>query len=697
MCTDRFDDIQTLGQLLVWRAVNQGDVPAFAFLGRDAEVAETDNFASLAAAAAKVARQLQQAGLRPGEPVVLAGEPGLGFVRALWGLWLAGAVAVPCYPPTSEAHRQRLRAVLAITGARFGIAAPLAESDPLAAACRWLTPTDAAEPAENRPLPPVQAADTALIQFTSGSIGDPKGVVLSHANILANARQIQMAFVHSSKSRGLIWLPPYHDMGLMGGLVQPVYAGFRTCLMAPRTFLRHPLNWLKAISRSRATVSGGPNFAYQLCAGLPDDEIAAAGLDLSCWQVAFNGAEPVSAEVLLAFAAKFAACGFRMRAFMSCYGLAEASLYVSGTASVTSPKLLRVNRSSLLAGQARTAHEPTAGTPAAGTRLLVSCGMPGQAVRIVDPQTLRPCPHAAIGEIWVQGENAGQGYYGQPELSAASFGRSLADDPRTYLRTGDLGFLHGGELYITGRIKDLIIINGRNHYPEDIEASVRAALGGANRLPGAAVAMPKAAAGETEEAGPETLAIIQEVPRHAATAEAEHQIGLIQARLAQEHGIAAGTILLVARGSLPRTSSGKIRRSTCRDMLLAGQFEPLHAARGGAGAPCGAARLLPEAALDVAPPDLRGLAGNRREQALLSWLMQVLAAIMQVRIEDLRPDTHLGLYGIDSLAATVAAGHISDALGIELESTIFWDYPNFTLLSRHLAGSLPALPALHPA
>ncbi|CAO3383215.1 AMP-binding protein [Azospirillum argentinense] len=682
---DSFERIGTLAQLLAWRASRSPDEPAFAFLGRGLEVEDTDSYASLGRAAAGVAAALADAGVAPGDPVILAAPPGLAFVRALWGIWAAGAVAVPGYPIASERGARRLERIAAETGARTVLAPPPPAAVPLGglAAARWIDPATVAEAGALPPPFAAAAGDPALIQYTSGSLAAPKGVVLTHANILDNALRIRSAFFHTSKSRGLIWLPPYHDMGLMGGIVQPVFTGFRTSLMAPRTFLRQPLNWLRAVTLTRATTSGGPNFAYEACLSVPDAAVEAAGIDLRSWTVAFNGAEPVSAATLHAFERKFEPFGFRMRSFMPCYGLAEATLYVTGASKLGLPTFLRVDREALRRRTVRVADE---GGPQ--SRILVSCGPAEANLRIVRPEDGRPGRTTEIGEIWVSGASVGAGYRGRPELSDSVFAATLGRDPTPYLRTGDLGFLHGGELYVTGRLKDLIIVRGQNHHPEDIEATVRAALGDHGRLPAAAFTLPA----EDGAAG-ERLIVVQEVERgREATAGLGLGLGLVERireAVAAEHGVAVSGVVLARRGGVPRTASGKLQRAACRDRLLAGDLDTLLVwNEAGAIVPTVRPAEPPPVAIRVAAPRLAGLDRAAAAAVLSEWLMHVVGDAAQIAVADLDADTHFGLYGLDSLTAIAVTAHVADALGIEVEDTAFWDYPNFTLFGTHLADRL---------
>jgi acyl-CoA synthetase (AMP-forming)/AMP-acid ligase II len=361
--------------------------------------------------------------------------------------------------------------------------------------------------------------------------------MLSHANLLHNTRQIERRFEIDRASRGVIWLPPFHDMGLIGGILQGVQGGFPIALMSPLAFLRRPAHWLEAITRERATISGGPNFAYDLCVqrSTPAER---AELDLSSWQVAFNGAEPVRRATLDRFTDTFAECGFRRAAFYPCYGLAEATLMVTGGEKSAAPAVL---------GD------------------LVGCGrvIDDQQLVVVDGATEAECPAGTIGEIWVTGPSVAQGYWEQPELTRATFGARLGD--RTFLRTGDLGFVHDDELYVTGRLKSLLIVGGRNVHAEDVERTV--AESHTAGWPGGIAVV------SCDDAGRERLVVLQEVTLRINLAELSDTIRL---SVAQHYQVPVWAVVLMRPGALPRTSSGKVRRPACRAAFLDGRRDVVY-------------------------------------------------------------------------------------------------------------------------
>jgi acyl-CoA synthetase (AMP-forming)/AMP-acid ligase II len=405
------------------------------------------------------------------------------------------------------------------------------------------------------------SSDTPVIlQYTSGSTASPRGVILTHANIARNTAMIQQNFPLGPESSTVFWLPPYHDMGLIGGILQPLCTGFPVTLMSPVSFLQRPARWLQAISRFRATCSGGPNFAYDLCVrGISEEE--KDGLDLSCWSVAFSGAEPIRKETLDEFSAAFERCGFRRSSLHPCYGLAEATLMATGINSVEGLKFETVSRSALEQNRMETVDTADGN---GDTLTLVSSGRAAgcQEVRIIDPASLEPCLPGHIGEVWIAGPNVALGYWGRPEKTHETFRAALASGEGPFLRTGDLGFMLHSELYITGRLKDLIIIHGQNHYPNDIEFTAQRSH--------SALKPSSSAAFSVSRDGSERLVIVQEL---------NHRHGDLQAvttsimrAVSETHDIRVDDVVLVKIGSIPRTTSGKIQRYLCRAAYLAGSL-----------------------------------------------------------------------------------------------------------------------------
>ena len=540
-------------EVLRRRARAQPDATAFTFRGDDGESSVT--YAQLDRRAQSLASAIRAAEAS-GERVLILHPPGLDYVAALFACFAAGAVAVPAYPPDPTRWNRTLGNLAAI--ARDTRPALVLTAGPIrdllegelrrrreALGLRYLT-ADAVD--GSAPDVTVALEDLALIQYTSGSTAAPRGVMLSHANLLSNSEFIQRAFGTSPDSRAVVWLPPYHDMGLVGGVLQPVFGGFPCVLMSPLTFLRRPVSWLRAVSDHRATVSGGPNFAYDLCVRRvrPED---ASRLDLSSWELAFSGAEPVRRSTVTAFSERFAHCGFRPRSLYPCYGLAEGTLMVTGGARQALPRFL---------GRGEPGHPVTS---------VAGCGRPdrGHVVLIVDPSSRMPLPDGRVGEIWTAGPSVACGYWHRPVESRDTFAATLADGGRgPFLRTGDLGFLLDGELFVTGRLKDLLVIGGRNHYPTDIEQACEAAAPALRSGCGAAFAV--------ERRDRERVAIVYEVAAEPG-ADYDGMIAAMRRGAAQATGAQLDFVTLIEPRTIPKTSSGKVQRQRCRTLYLARRLD----------------------------------------------------------------------------------------------------------------------------
>jgi acyl-CoA synthetase (AMP-forming)/AMP-acid ligase II len=562
----------TFVDLIRQQAETQPDRTAFTFLrdGENDEAALTVE--ALDERARAIGGWIQREGLA-GERVFLFHPPGVEFLTAFFGCLYGGAVAVPAYPPRANRSFERLKAMAASARA----AAVLTTSAVLAHEMkncvgaeslrhlRWMAAeTIPADLVDTWRPPALGASDLAVLQFTSGSTESPKGVMLSHGNLIHNSATIERGFEHTSDSCGVIWLPPFHDMGLIGGILQPLYAGFTGVLMSPVDFVRRPLRWLKAITRFKGTTSGGPNFAYDLCVrSVRPDQLK--DLDLSSWTVAFTGAEPIHSATLDRFAETFAPCGFRREAFYPCYGLAEATLIVSGARKADPPIIVPVRSSALEQGRAE-----VAALADADSRAVVGCGKPlaPAEVVIVDPETALPCPPGRVGEIWVSGPSVAQGYWEHPEATETTFHARLGDGTGgRFLRTGDLGFLHDRELVVTGRRKELIIIRGRNHYPQDLE---RVAEESHTAIRPGHLAAFAVTDGQDDEERLVLVAELQRGQRDVATAEV---VTAIRSAFNEQFGLDLEALVLIRTGSLPKTSSGKIQRTLCRSDYLGGTLE----------------------------------------------------------------------------------------------------------------------------
>ena len=641
--------------------------------------AVTWTFAETSASCAAVAQCLRENGLA-GKRVLVMHAPGLQYLAAFLGCILSGTVAVPTYAPQRArgalnsarlvelARRARVEAVLCSGRIEAEFREQLSAHRELACV-PWLI-TDDLPPATTdtswmrEPL----ADDLAYLQFTSGSTSEPKGVMIGHRQIAHNSRAIQRKFRSSSDSVGVIWLPPYHDMGLVGGILQPLYVGFPVTLLSPSDFLRRPNRWLEAISKFRATISGGPDFAYQLCAkrGLRSE----TGLDLSSWNVAFCGAEPVRAETLEAFSAQFAGHGFDRRAFYPCYGLAESTLLVSGIEQGTGANSLDVDRAALGRGQVVcVARSPVS------TRL-IECGSAAaeHEIVIVDPLDLRLCGDREVGEILVSGPSVAQGYFEQERETNDSFGIQLerSGANKQFLRTGDLGFLSSGNLYVTGRIKDLILIRGRNHYPEDIEQSAVRCHSGLRA--GGALAFPVSL--------PEGQGLGVAVEIASAKCESQDELfRALRAAVATEHDVALDEIALVSPGHLPRTSSGKLARNACRQGLEDGSLA--------SHARWSRARVAREAPPVVAR-DSRGREPAPPVASLRAWLIRELALITKSPESEIDASRPLIELGLDSKLSVELAEALQLKVGRPVPASLVWECPTIDAIA--LAFSSPSAP-----
>lgn len=579
----------TLVDLLRHRAEYQPQSRAYTYLV-DGETQEVHlSYAELDRQARAIAATLQAEGLA-GQRALLLYPPGLEFIAAFFGCLYAGVVAVPAYPPRLNRTMWRIQAIAADAEAPVALMTrtvldrvqPLLEQSPELKQLRWMATDEVPLSAADAWIPPDVTGQTlAFLQYTSGSTGTPKGVMLSHHNLLHNCALIAHAFEITRSGSGFFWLPSYHDMGLIGGILQPLYVARPNVLMSPMAFLQRPYRWLDAITRYRATLSGGPNFAYELCIERITPE-QRKGLDLSSWTLAFNGAEPVRADTLERFAETFAPCGFRREAFYPCYGLAEATLLVAGGYKLDEPVSRTFDARGLEGAEA--VQVPT---DSVDGRALIGSGqnLPDQSIVIADPKTLTICPPDRVGEIWVKGPSIAQGYWKRPEETQATFGAYLKDTgDGPFLRTGDLGFIDDGELFVTGRLKDMIIIRGVNYYPQDIELTAERSHDG--------VRIGHTAAFSVEQDGREKLVVVAEIERR----EQAHPAPILEAirrEVAREHELQLDALVLIKAGSIPKTSSGKVQRHACRNEFLDGSLTAIAEWRGESGME-----------LPTAPPEL---------------------------------------------------------------------------------------------
>ena len=551
---------------------SQGDSIACTLLASDESVAQECTFAELAQQVREIAQNLRQFA-SPGDRAILMGSFGIDYLQVFLACLHEGVIAVPAYPPRRNRKDMRLEAIVndcrpAIAICDEAILDTVSEQFPKirVATIRSLNANSSGD--DSVATSPVAPDSTAYLQYTSGSTAAPKGVMISHRNLLENSQAIQRAFGNTRQSVGVLWLPMFHDMGLVSGL-QTLFVGYRNILIPTNSFVSKPAIWLRAISKYRGTVSGGPNFAYQHCVDR-FRESDRETLDLTSWKVAYNGAEPIRSSTLDQFVERFQESGFRRESFLPCYGLAESTLFVAGGPHDVQARQLYVSRRTLGLGQT-----VTVGDELDDTVKLVGSGRPDSEsdLLIVDPITRTVLNDRQVGEIWVRSPSIAQGYWKDAESTQADFhSRIEGPSDQDYLHTGDLGFLDDGELYITGRYKDLIIVNGRNVYPQDIEQEFETRLSD--------VAPNGTAAFGIEQDGQESVVVIAEASRQRYREARDGRLDGLACEIDEfrqsiwnSMNLHIWEIAFIRPGTFPRTTSGKVQRSTCRHAFLTGQFE----------------------------------------------------------------------------------------------------------------------------
>ena len=667
----------TLVDLLRFRASRDPDRTAFTFLTDETTEAERLTYGQLDRGARAIAAALA-ANNQPGDRALLLYPSGLQFVAAFFGCLYAQVVAVPAYPPRNNQRGSRLAAIIADAqpAAILGTSAVIAKlrarpPERLDTGSARLLATDGVdELASDWQEPQADSSTVAFLQYTSGSTSDPKGVMVTHGNLLHNSECIGAAFGLGPESVSVSWLPSFHDMGLIDGILQPVYNGFPSYLMAPTAFLQQPVRWLRAISRYRANHSGGPNFAYDLCTTkiAPNER---RDLDLSCWTSAYNGAEPVRITTQHEFCAAFEPFGFRPELFCPCYGLAEATLMVTAVRAGEAPVARALPNTGLEQkpdGESRGA--------AAAARVL-GCGRPGRDTRVVvvDPESRIPRGSGEVGEIWVSGPSVAAGYWQQPAQTAETFAARLADaDDGPFLRTGDLGFLHDGELFVTGRLKDVLIVRGRNHYPHDVELVAERSHPALRRDCSAAFTVPSG--------GTEALVLAHEVERsYVRRLDADEVTAAIRQAVSVEHEIATHAIVLLRPGTILKTSSGKIQRRACRAAFLAGTLDALAMRSASTGD-------WPDAPDVPSREDLSAMSPADRVATVTEYVRRELARLLGV--SDVLVDTRVPVVqlGLDSLAATALSHSLEANLGVPIAAAELLEDHSAQDVARRVAASV---------
>ncbi len=648
----------TLGSILLDRVHAHPDKLAFEYIRSDGEPGSLLTYVELLARVQVVAGNLQSR-FAPGDRLLLLFPPGLDFIVGFFGCLLAGMVAVPLAPPTRRSAGSLGR--VAIDAKISGIlgAGPLFHRrrvsgafDSLPAHIEWIA-IDALHPDSSSPWiqPKMAVTDLAVLQYTSGSTRIPQGVALSHLNILSNSELIRRCFGNGPDTIGVSWLPFHHDMGLIGNIIQPVYAGGSCILMAPTTFLHRPQLWLKTISSRRATVSGGPSFAYEQCfSRIRDADLV--DLDLSTWKVAYCGAEPIRAKALRDFVHRFQSVGFHTEALLPCYGLAEATLMACCAEKDAPPLIIAFDGNLLSQGEARRA------LPGARVMELVGCGAAdsGQTAIIVDAEQRRQLAAGQLGEIWVKGDGVASGYYRNPD-EKMRFHAELPGISGDWLCTGDMGFLYEEQVFVVGRSHDQLVIQGRNLFAHDIE------WGLADLDPGLGRCI--AFAGERTD----QLVVIQELAVRNAPNDYPRLVREIRRRVTTLMGVELHAVAIVPSGSIPLTTSGKPRRLKGREFYLAGKMTWVMHWTSGEG---------------VAVTTVLGASYPNAEE-IRGWLIERVSNRLHLAAERVSPSTPFFDYGLTSLDAVELCAELEHWLEKPISPTVVFSHPTIILLSDWLA------------
>lgn len=666
-----FSEFSSLIDILDFRASIQSEQIAYTFLSNGGKDEVSLTYRQLNNKAQIISGYLQNSGYSSQERALLLYSPGIDYIIAFFGCLYAGIVPVPAYPPRPNRSLSRLQLIVNDVEAKIALTSTsiLAsiehqfERIPELKNLFWLATDNLSENIDlaNNNVSYVKDDDIALIQYTSGSTGNPKGVVITHRNIISNSALIYNRFGHTSASRVVSWLPVYHDMGLIGGILQPLYGGFPVTLFSPTDFIRQPLLWLKTISECRATTSGAPNFAYEMCIHKINSEVKKS-LDLSCWDLAFIGAEPIRAKTLDDFAEAFEECGFKKSAFYPCYGMAEATLMISGIDKKELPVVTKNNN--LVNNQG-----------------IVGCGKVhlGQQVIIVNPDTNQLCLEKEIGEIWIEDNNCiALGYWNNKQLTQEIFQAKIVDCQANYLRTGDLGFIEQGELFVTGRIKDVIIIRGQNYYPQDIEKTIEQSH--------CALKADSNAVFTVEVDAQEQLVVVQEVKRtylkKLGITQSSHELSAQKlnkeikadmiASISQEYGLNIYDIQLIKTGTICKTSSGKIQRFLCKEKYL-NEVEAVKLEKSQSSEKLG---------------QKVNINNQVSTKVIQDWLSRWLSNKLKIPLEQIDHTKAFAEYGIDSVMAVELAQDLEEWLpsNLEIEPTLAWNFSSIEALASYFGS-----------
>jgi len=689
----RLSSGSTMVECLRYRALHQPQQLAFMFLQDGETESDALTYEELDCRSRAIATHLQSRHLQ-GERALLLYPAGLDYLTAFLGCLYAGVIAVPAYPPRNVRNTPRIEAIAADAEVAIALTdeATLKQIKPLFETtghhfAQWLTTDQLADEDASGWQDPLLPGDTlAFLQYTSGSTETPKGVMLCHRNLLANLSRMFEYLETSPVSKIVSWLPLFHDMGLIYGGLQPIYGGIPCVMMPPASFTHRPYRWLRAISHYRATISGGPNFAYELCLRKITPEQRDT-LDLSSWDLAPNGAEPIRQDTLERFAAMFATCGFRPETFYPTYGLAEATLMVSGGRKQALPVTKTIQAAALEQNQVFDASSADS-----DTRTLIGCGstLQQQRLTIVNPATHASSPEGEIGEIWVAGPSIGQGYWNRPDATAETFAAHLAnsgDGP--FLRTGDLGFLAGGELFITGRVKDLIIMRGRNLYPQDIELT--------SEQSHPALRSGGVAAFSIEVNREEQLVVVQEL-EFRQKPNLDDVASAIREAVVADHEVQVYAVVLIKPGTIAKTTSGKIQRRACRAAYLADELKVLHRSVLRADAVDQVADSQSDLARfpEITRATLLNASAPERLTLLTQYLQQAAGRLLQISPHDIKPNQPLSRFGLDSLTGFDLKNQLERCLEVHVSIADLLAGATVSQIAIQIAPQLTSAPAVVP-
>lgn len=667
--------MKTLVDILRLRAINNPSKVVYSFVKSNNEIVDV-TYEYLDRRARALGFVLQQE-LAQGERVLLFLPHGPEYITTFFACLYAGLIAIPIFPPRKNRTEVRIESIIASADPKLAISTANIISDvsdinntnkDLFSRMSWLDIASVEETFhEHWEMPNLEPSSVAFLQYTSGSTTSPRGVIITHHNVLSNLKLIEKATGTHRDCRGVSWLPFYHDMGLVTGVLQPIYNDFHLAFLSPFDFLQTPVKWLKTISDFGATHSGGPNFAYELCnSKIPDD--LSDSLDLSKWRVAFNGAEPIRVETLERFSNKFARYGFKRKSFLACYGLAESTVGVSWSSPRSFPKVATVNQKEL----EQNGNIVVLPKKDLRSKQLVGCGIITNEpkVIIVNPSTRAICSPGNLGEIWITGESVASGYWEAPDATKETFHAYTDQGEGPFLRTEDQGFILDGELYVTGRLKDMIIIRGENYYPQDIEFTVEKSHPSLRSGAGAVISV--------EINGEERLVVLQELERHYPKDDLPKIISCIRQSIAEKHELRPPEIFLLRYESIPKTSSGKVQRYLCRQKYLNGDLNVIYKWD---------ENQYDNAGYDKSAAKAAEISSIKSDfNILVDFLTVKLSEKTKIDRTEINIRSPFARYGLDSLVAVRLAEELGNFLGQKLSPVIFYEYPTIETLSTYLSS-----------